>query len=155
MYRIFRVPQIGFLGAGNLAEALTKGFIAAGTLQIHQVWASAPTEKEIYWVKQLGCKTTTDNKKLVEGNNIIVLAVKPQQLPKVLREISPSVHKDHLILSFAAGKFCEILKKCFKTVKPDILSGKTFVKHLSVREFFLKFSYKYSYSIMWPRIWEK
>ena len=108
MYRIFRVSQIGFLGAGNLAEALTKGFIAAGTLQIHQVLASAPTEKEIYWVKQLGCKTTTDNKKLVEGNNIIVLAVKPQQLPKVLREISPAIRKDHLILSFAAGKSCKI-----------------------------------------------
>jgi len=103
MYRVFRIPQIGFLGAGILAEALTKGFIAAGTLQINQVWASAPTEKEVYWVKQLGCKTTTDNVKLIKENKIIGIAVKPQILSKVLREIAPHVTKDHLFMSFAAG----------------------------------------------------
>ena len=85
MYRIFRIPQLGFIGAGTLAEALTKGWVAAGTLQIHQVWASAPTDKEIYWVKQLGCETTTSNTELVKNNKIVVLAAKPQILPKILK----------------------------------------------------------------------
>lgn len=100
MYTVFKIPQIAFLGAGKLAETLTKGFIAAGAVQINQVWASAPTETH---VMKLGCKTTTDNVKLVKNNKLIALSVKPQVLPKVLREISPHITPDHLLLSFAAG----------------------------------------------------
>lgn len=100
MYRTFRIPQLAFLGAGKLAETLTKGFIAAGALQVNQIWASAPTYTPLM---KLGCKTTTDNVKLVKENKLIALSVKPQVLPKVLREISPHITQDHLLLSFAAG----------------------------------------------------
>lgn len=100
MYTVFKIPQIAFLGAGKLAETLTKGFIAAGAVQINQVWASAPTETH---VMKLGCKITSDNVKLVKNNKLIALSVKPQVLPKVLREISPHITQDHLLLSFAAG----------------------------------------------------
>ena len=100
MYRTFRIPQLAFVGAGKLAETLTKGFIAAGALQINQIWASAPTYTPLM---KLGCKTTTDNVKLVKENKLIALSVKPQVLPKVLREISPHITPDHLLLSFAAG----------------------------------------------------
>ncbi|XP_066918389.1 pyrroline-5-carboxylate reductase 3-like [Clytia hemisphaerica] len=100
MYRTFRIPQLAFLGAGTLAETLTKGFIAAGALQINQIWASAPSDTH---VMKLGCKTTTDNVKLVKENKLVALSVKPQVLPKVLREISPHITPDHLLLSFAAG----------------------------------------------------
>ena len=103
MYSYFKLPKIGFIGAGKLAEVLTKGFIAAGVLEINQVWASAPTERDTYWIRHLGCNVTHSNKELVKDNNVIVLAVKPQIMPKVLREIAPEITKDHLLLSFAAG----------------------------------------------------
>ncbi|XP_065058591.1 pyrroline-5-carboxylate reductase 3-like [Rhopilema esculentum] len=103
MYSYFKLPKIGFIGAGKLAEVLTKGFIAAGVLEINQVWASAPTEKDTYWIRHLGCNVTHSNKELVKDHNVIVLAVKPQIMPKVLREIAPEITKDHLLLSFAAG----------------------------------------------------
>jgi len=103
MYSHFRLPHIGFVGAGKLAEVLTKGFIAAGVLQINQVWASAPTEKDTYWIRHLGCNVTNSNRTLVKENKVVVLAVKPQILPKVLREIAKDVTRDHLLLSFAAG----------------------------------------------------
>ncbi len=103
MYSHFKLSRLGFLGAGTLAEVLTKGFIAAGVLQINQVWASAPTERDTYWIRHLGCKVTHSNVELLKENPIVVLAVKPQVLPKVLREISPAITKDHLLLSFAAG----------------------------------------------------
>ena len=102
--RFIRLSQLGFIGPGKLAESLIKGFVAAGVVQLHEISASAPTENEIYKVKQLGCQTTVDNKELVKNNPIIVLAVKPQVLPKVLREIAPFINKDHLLISFAAGK---------------------------------------------------
>ncbi|XP_057313002.1 pyrroline-5-carboxylate reductase 3-like [Hydractinia symbiolongicarpus] len=103
MYQTFKLPQIAFLGAGTLVEALTKGFVSAGAVQLDQVWASAPTERDVYRAKKLGCQTTTDNINLLKENKLVVLAVKPQVLPNVLREISPHVTQDHLLLSFAAG----------------------------------------------------
>jgi len=100
MYRVFRIDNLGFVGAGKLAETLTKGFIAAGALQINNVWASAPAFTPLM---KIGCKATTDNVKLIKESQLIALSVKPQILPKVLREISPHITRDHLLLSFAAG----------------------------------------------------
>lgn len=104
MYRIFKVPQIGFIGAGVLSEALTKGWVSAGTVQIHEVWASAPTERDIYKATQLGVQTTTCNLELINNNKIVALVAKPQVLPKILKEIAPAITPDHLLLSFAAGE---------------------------------------------------
>jgi len=110
MYRVFRIDNLGFVGAGKLAETLTKGFIAAGALQINNVWASAPAFTPLM---KIGCKATTDNVKLIKESQLIALSVKPQILPKVLREISPHITRDHLLLSFAAGLlFCVILSIC-------------------------------------------
>ena len=103
MYRSFRLPKLSFLGAGVLAEALAKGFIASGTVQIHRIWASAPTERDTYKMKLLGCNTTTDNIGLIKENNLVALVVKPQILPKVLQEIAPYVTPEH-ILSVCEGK---------------------------------------------------
>ena len=103
MYGIFRVPQLGFIGAGRIVEVLTKGFVAAGVVQNNKVWASAPVDKELQWIRHLGCNVTLNNKEILEKNQTVLLAVKPQILPKVLKEIAPAVTEDHLILSVAAG----------------------------------------------------
>jgi len=110
MYSIFRLPCLGIIGAGTLAKALTKGWVAAGTLQIHQIWASGPSETSIYRVKQLGCEATTSNVELVRNNQVVCLAAKPQVLPEILKEISPHVTSQHLLLSFAAGLGIEAIE---------------------------------------------
>ena len=103
MYGVFRLQKLGFIGAGKIVEVLAKGFIAGGILQINQVFASAPTDKEIEWIRHLGCKVTLDNKKILEENPLVILAVKPQILPRVLKDIAPVVTSDHLLVSVAAG----------------------------------------------------
>ncbi|MBI4313274.1 MAG: pyrroline-5-carboxylate reductase, partial [Candidatus Omnitrophica bacterium] len=45
-------------------------------------------------------KSCTD---LVKNSSVVILAVKPQQMPEVLREISPDVSRRHLVISIAAG----------------------------------------------------
>lgn len=103
MYGIFKIPQLGFIGAGRIVEVLTKGLVAAGVVQNNNVWASAPVEKELQWIRHLGCNVSLENKDILEQNQTVILAVKPQVLPKVLAEIAPVVTEDHLILSVAAG----------------------------------------------------
>merc|ERR1719318_2010846 len=55
-------------------------------------------------MKQLGCRTTTDNINLVKNNQMIVLGTMAQTVPGILREIAPFVTKDHLLLSFVGGE---------------------------------------------------
>ena len=97
------VNKIGFVGAGKLARVLTVGFIRAGILTPQDIIASAPTERDVKDFRDMGCPVTTDNKAVVKENPVVILAVKPQTLHSVVREIAPLVTRDHLIISPAAG----------------------------------------------------
>ncbi|HEY8369870.1 MAG TPA: pyrroline-5-carboxylate reductase [Thermodesulfobacteriota bacterium] len=94
---------IAFVGAGNMAEALIKGLIAAGLART-QILASDHTEERVAHIRQVyGIATSSDNREVVSRADIVVLAVKPQILPKVLEEIAGVVTADKLIISVAAG----------------------------------------------------
>eukprot|EP00112_Aurelia_sp_Birch-Aquarium-sp1_P004136 Seg147.7 transcript_id=Seg147.7/GoldUCD/mRNA.D3Y31 product="Pyrroline-5-carboxylate reductase 1 mitochondrial" protein_id=Seg147.7/GoldUCD/D3Y31 len=103
MYGIFKLSQLGFVGAGKIVEVLTKGFVASGVIQNNKVWASAPTDAEVQWIRHLGCNVSLKNTDILDQNKVVILAVKPQILPKVLKEIAPAVTEEHLLLSVAAG----------------------------------------------------
>ena len=121
MYGLFRIPQLGFIGAGRIVEVLTKGLVAAGVVQNNNIWASAPVETELQWIRHLGCNVTLKNREILEENQTVLLAVKPQVLPTVIKEIAPAVTEDHLILSVAAGittsKIEEMLPKKSRIVR--------------------------------------
>lgn len=53
--------------------------------------------------QDLGINTTSDNKEVVAKSNMIVLAVKPNIVSPVLKEVSPSISKEKLVVSIAAG----------------------------------------------------
>ena len=103
MYGIFKIPQLGFIGAGKIVEVLTKGFVAAGIVQNTNIWASSPIDRDLHWIRHLGCNVSSNNKDILDRNQVVILAVKPQILPNVLKEIAPSVTEDHLMISVAAG----------------------------------------------------
>ena len=103
MYGIFKLSQLGFVGAGKIVEVLTKGFVASGVIQNNKVWASAPTDSEVQWIRHLGCNVSLKNTDILDQSKVVILAVKPQILPKVLKEIAPAVTEEHLLLSVAAG----------------------------------------------------
>jgi pyrroline-5-carboxylate reductase len=95
--------SIGFLGAGNMAEALLRGLLR-GHAAAEQISASGPREERMFELaKRYGIFTTTDNAALAERSEILILAVKPQILRRVLDEISPRVRPDALVISIAAG----------------------------------------------------
>lgn len=91
--------RIGFIGAGNMAEALISAIVK--NKMAKSIIASDISEKRLqYLKKKFGIKTTSDNKKVVEGSDIIILAVKPQVIDKVMEDIKET---DKLIVSIAAG----------------------------------------------------
>jgi pyrroline-5-carboxylate reductase len=95
---------IGFIGAGNMAEAMIKGLLAAGAVTAEQIVASEPrAERRQELAGRFGISVIGDNKEVARRAEIVVLAVKPQILAKVLTEIAGPVHKDALIISICAG----------------------------------------------------
>jgi len=96
--------SIGFIGAGNMAEALIRGLVKGGHVEAKKIVASAPRRERVTALHaQYGIDVTTDNREVVTRCGLIVLAVKPQILDKVLREIGDHVKDGTLVVSIAAG----------------------------------------------------
>jgi len=95
---------VGFLGAGNMAGALIKGLIHAGALEPSAIVASdVKAERLSQLAAAHGIRTTSDNHELVRGCDVLVLAVKPQVIDKVLTAIAGDVKPKQLVISVAAG----------------------------------------------------
>jgi pyrroline-5-carboxylate reductase len=96
--------KLALIGAGKLGEALITGLLKQGDLERHSITATVGHEASIERVeKKLGIKSTTDNTAVVSGSDIILLAVKPQNMDKVVREISLVVQPHQLIVTVAAS----------------------------------------------------
>lgn len=97
--------NIGFIGAGKMAEAMLAGLIRqqfatpAGILA-----ADVAAERLDALRQQYRIETTTSNADVPEQVQVIILAVKPQQMEGVLRELAPHLTDEHLVISIAAGK---------------------------------------------------
>jgi pyrroline-5-carboxylate reductase len=96
--------KIGFIGAGNMAEALMKGIMSAGLATKDEIIASDPsTERKEFIARSHGVRVTGDNVEVVRSANLIVLAVKPGNVSMVMDELKPYLTTDHLLISIAAG----------------------------------------------------
>ena len=95
---------IAFLGAGNMAEALIKGLLRAGTARPESLIATARRPERLEALgRTYGVRTTQDNLAAVREADVVVLAVKPQALDKVLVQVAPAAAPGKLFISVAAG----------------------------------------------------
>ena len=95
---------LGFLGAGNMGEALIKGVLQAGLLPASAIAASdAKPDRLSQITSTYGIRGTADNRKLVADSDVIVLAVKPQIMAGVLQEVASVLDERKLVISIAAG----------------------------------------------------
>jgi pyrroline-5-carboxylate reductase len=103
--------QIGLIGAGRMATALARGFINAGIVAPGEIRASDPiaASREAFEREAPGVQVGDDNKSIVERAEVVILAVKPQQISGVLAEIRESIPRSALVVSIAAGVTLERL----------------------------------------------
>jgi pyrroline-5-carboxylate reductase len=96
--------SIGFLGAGKMATALAKGFIRAGLTSTSALTASDPFEAaRKSFIAETGAKATASNKEAAQAAQILVIAVKPDQVEGLLQELHSTLRGDQLLISIAAG----------------------------------------------------
>lgn len=107
--------MIGFIGGGNMAEALIRGLVKEGKKNII---VSEPIEERRRYIENCyGVRTTSSNIEAVNLSEIILVAVKPQNIKEVLEEIKDSVSEKHTVVSIAAGIPLQFIQKYLKTSK--------------------------------------
>jgi pyrroline-5-carboxylate reductase len=97
-------PRIGFLGAGKMATALARGWLATGLARIDRMLAADPViEARRQFTEETGVRTSADIREVAASADLLVIAVKPQSMQALLAELRPAVKDGHLIVSIAAG----------------------------------------------------
>ncbi|XP_068920137.1 pyrroline-5-carboxylate reductase 1, mitochondrial isoform X2 [Petaurus breviceps papuanus] len=112
--------SVGFIGAGQLAFALAKGFTSAGVLAAHKIMASSPDMDlpTVSALRKIGVNLTPRNKETVQHSDVLFLAVKPHIIPFILDEIGADIEDRHLVVSCAAGVTISSIEKKLTAFQP-------------------------------------
>lgn len=98
-----KMSKIGFVGMGNMAQAVAAGIIYSGKIDGTEVYAYAPTKEKLEAnAKKIGFTPAPTVKALVKVSDIVVIACKPYQINDVLMEIKNDL-KGKALVSVAAG----------------------------------------------------
>jgi len=98
------MDTIGFLGGGNMAEALIKGVITASDYKPENIFVSDVQPKRLdFLAKEYSVITVEENAELAEKVETLVLSVKPQNMADALQSIKKNISPNTLVISIAAG----------------------------------------------------
>jgi pyrroline-5-carboxylate reductase len=96
--------KVGFVGGGNMGEALIRGLVESNLVPADAIMvADARAERAHQLADQYGVRPLAGNASLVTAVDVVILAVKPQIMAAVLREVLPALVNRPLIISVAAG----------------------------------------------------
>ena len=94
---------IGFIGCGNMGSAILEGLIRNKIVKPSQVFVYDPATALLKKVRsQFKVHMCSSNKEVVHHSQIVILAIKPQELRKVSTELRPMLRK-HVVVSILAG----------------------------------------------------
>jgi pyrroline-5-carboxylate reductase len=95
--------KIGFIGAGTMGQALIKGLVARGVPRRRILAADASAGRRREVSRRFRIRTSADNAGVAGRSDIVILAVKPQQMPEVASELAAALPRRALVISIAAG----------------------------------------------------
>lgn len=112
---------LGFVGAGNMAEAIARGAIEKGVLKPQEMIASDPSAPRKDLFKSLGIHVVDSNAEVIAKSTQLMLAIKPQVLPQLAGELAMHGRDDQVLISIMAGigtkKLCEVIGKPVRAVR--------------------------------------
>lgn len=96
--------KVAFLGGGRMGEALVSGLIRSGGRGADEIMVTCRREERAReFVERYGITASLDNREAVEWSDVLVLAVKPQDMEALLEQMGPHATSEKLVVSFAAG----------------------------------------------------
>jgi pyrroline-5-carboxylate reductase len=99
-----RRMRVGIVGAGVMAEAIIAGLVADHAVEAGTLVASHPRrERRDALAERHGVRPVASNREALAGAEVVVLAVKPQMLGRVMRELRGELSADQVVVSIVAG----------------------------------------------------
>jgi pyrroline-5-carboxylate reductase len=104
--------NIAIIGSGNIGLSLAKGLVKGGICKPHQIMLTRRNIAALATYADEGYYVTDNNLKAVKRADIVVLAVLPQQLNKLLDEIKPAIKSEkQLLISVISGVSCSDIRQ--------------------------------------------
>lgn len=101
-----RAKTLGFIGAGNMAEAIARSAIDQGILTPVDMIAADVSEERRSMFSEIGIEVTADVQDVLAASEQVMLAVKPQHAEGLCESLSGQVGEDQIIISIMAGIGC-------------------------------------------------
>ena len=110
---MLRNKTVGFVGTGNMGEALIHGLLHGHLCRPEQIVCSDVRPERLKVIRETyGVKGTSHNGDVAKQSDIVVLSVKPQTMKQVIEEIAKHLDFSKLIISIAAGVPLEAIESC-------------------------------------------
>lgn len=108
------MKKIGFIGCGNMAQAMIGGIVKSGIFSGRDIIVSDLNEDNLAAARErYGITAAANNIECAESADILILAVKPNLYERVISEISGRAKKDVVVVTIAAGRSIESTEKAF------------------------------------------
>ena len=121
MFGAAAMSTLAFLGAGAMAEALARGFVAANLYAPADIALFSPSQTRARaLVADIGARHAASPSRAVENAAVIVLAMKPHQLESALESLRATITANQLVISVAAGVSLARLQACLDAPVPTV-----------------------------------
>jgi len=109
---LLKTYKIGFLGAGNMSQALIKGIIESKVIAADHIYVSNRTPGKLIKLRETyGVRTFEYNQEIIDTCDVVILAMKPHDLPEAVMELAQYFRPEQVIISLAAGVSLSKLEK--------------------------------------------
>lgn len=95
--------KVGVIGIGKMGGALIKGILMRRVILAENIRVYDKNPERLRLILKLGIKKAFNIKQLVRESEIIIIAVKPQDINSAVEEIKSEIQSSHLLISIAAG----------------------------------------------------
>jgi pyrroline-5-carboxylate reductase len=95
--------RIGFIGAGRMGSALIRSILEKRVVSSENLWVCDKIPEKLSFFSQRGVNTSVKIKPMIKRVNVIFIAVKPQDICKVLENLKNEIRSSQLIVSIVAG----------------------------------------------------
>jgi len=109
-----QVRKLAVIGCGKMGEGLLSAMLGSQLIPVGRVEvtvAEAERERVDFLVQKYGVKAHTNNVQAVRGADLVLIALKPQQVKKVLREVKKVLRKEAIIVSIAASVTTSLIER--------------------------------------------
>jgi pyrroline-5-carboxylate reductase len=114
--------KLGFIGCGNMANAIMSGIIKDGLIPASEIIGADPTAYgRERTEKENGIRVTDSNIEVVKSAETLFFTIKPQYFHQMISEIRDYVREDQLIISIAAGRTLDYIQSEFGGKKVKVV----------------------------------